>query len=258
MATIDWNPHLYLKFDRERTQPAIDLISRIRLTEPGRIADVGCGPGNSTLALARRWPDSDLIGIDNSPAMIAKAGNDFPFINWQLLDAGVDELPGNCDVVFSNAAIQWIPDHPALLRKFRNMLCSGGVLAVQVPRFFDMPLGRVISALAAREPWAAKMAAVSRLFTIHGASEYYEMLSPLFATVELWETDYVHVMESHHVILEMVRSTGLKPYLDSLDSNTDTAAFEQLVFTEMKDHYPTAINGKVLFPFKRLFFIAAA
>ena len=116
----DWNPELYLKFDKERTQPSIDLVKRINFDKPERILDIGCGPGNSTQILVLRWPDSEIIGIDNSPAMIEKARKDYPKQEWRILDAGTDEITGIFDIVFSNATIQWIPDHIKLLNKFHD------------------------------------------------------------------------------------------------------------------------------------------
>lgn len=119
MTKNDWNPDLHLKFDKERIQPTIDLLSRIEFDSPSKIIDIGCGPGNSTQILAQRWPKSQITGIDNSQAMIDKACHDFPDQEWKLLDDGSDKLQGKFDIVFSNAAIQWIPNHFELLQKFK-------------------------------------------------------------------------------------------------------------------------------------------
>lgn len=255
MPPKDWNPHAYLTFEKERTRPAIDLAARITIENPARIIDIGCGPGNSTMVLARRFPESELIGVDSSPAMIAKAKNDYPFIDWRIADAGNDTLPGNCDVIFSNATIQWIPDHAALLAKFRSMLTENGILAIQIPQFFDMPVGRAIDRIADDRRWAGRLAEVRRLFTMHNRAEYYDLLAPQFGSVDMWETEYVHVMDSPKAILGMIRSTGLKPYLDCLTSDEDVAAFEKEMLAEIIMAYPLQHNGKVLFPFRRLFFV---
>ena len=256
MTKTDWNPDLYLKFDRERIQPSIDLVARIDCKDPANIIDIGCGPGNSTQILSLRWPKSTITGIDNSRAMIEMAMHDYPGREWKLLDAGKDDITGTFDLVFSNATIQWIPDHFALLKKFKSILVDGGILAVQLPLFFDMPLGRSISRISREKRWAQATERVNRLFTIHDHAEYYDLLSALFSSIEIWETDYVHVMESHQSILEMIRSSGLRPYLDRVENDGDRNDFERMVLDDIRKDYPVRKNGRVLFPFKRLFFIA--
>ena len=256
MSAKDWNPELYLKFDKERIQPSIDLVSRIDFDHPRNIIDIGCGPGNSTQILAQRWPTSKITGVDNSLAMIERAKLDFPKQEWQLLDAGKDDIIGEYDVVFSNATIQWIPKHVELFKKIKGILSDKGVVAIQLPLFFDMPLGRSISNISKEKAWNSVTYSVNQLFTIHNYSEYYTILSDLFNSVVIWQTDYIHIMDSQHSILEMIRSTGLKPYLDRLESEIDKINFEKKVLAAIKQDYPVQKNGKVLFPFKRLFFIA--
>ena len=256
MSKKDWNPELYLKFDKERIQPSIDLVSRINALQVSKIIDIGCGPGNSTQILAQRWPDSKITGIDNSKAMIDKAVNDYPDQEWRLLDAGKDIISGKYDLVFSNATIQWIPNHFELLVKFKKILSNGGQLAVQLPLFFDMPIGQSIKRISKNPEWSTVTEKVNDLFTIHRTSDYYDFLSELFGNFELWESNYIHVMDSHHSILEMIRSTGLRPYLDKLDNDENKTDFEEQVLTDIKNDYPLQKDGKVLFPFKRLFFIA--
>ena len=255
MPKSDWSPELYLKFNKERIQPSMDLVSRTDLENPETIIDIGCGPGNSARVLAGRWPKANITGIDNSPAMIAKAKDDYPQGDWLRLDAGKEEIPGKFDLVFSNAAIQWIPDHAALLKKFYEALKEGGALAVQVPLFFEMPLGISISRISKDDRWAAQTSMVDDLFTIHTRFEYYDLLCELFDDIEMWVTDYLHVMDSHLAILEMVRSTGLRPYLDKLESDGDKKEYANMVLEDIKNDYSGQKNGKVLFPFTRLFFI---
>jgi len=251
----DWNPHQYLQFKTARTQPSIDLVARIDLVDPTTIIDFGCGPGNSTQVLAHRWPKARIIGLDNSSAMIAKAKTDYPAQEWILADVATYESDIKFDIVFSNAAIQWVPDHTALLKKFHGLLCEGGLVAVQLPLFWDMPLGKIIDQVSKRPGWQSAIAQVANLFTIHDYSFYYDQLSTLFRKVELWETSYMDIMDSHQSILEMIRSTGMKPYREQLDSNAAREEFEQEVLDEIVNIYPLQWNGKVILPFKRLFFI---
>ncbi|MDC7125884.1 MAG: methyltransferase domain-containing protein [Spirochaetales bacterium] len=255
MAQKDWNPDLYLKFNKERIQPSIDLVSRIEINEPEKMIDIGCGPGNSTQILAGRWPESKLLGIDKSEAMIAKAEADFPKQKWKIFDVEAEEFNDSYNIVYSNAAIQWMGQHEQLLKKLSDIVKPEGALAVQVPLFYSMPLSDSISRVATLPKWQPKTGSVDRLFTILSSSEYYDILSNLFARVEMWQTDYIHIMESHSSILEMMKSTGLKPYLEKLESESDKKEFTETVLGEIKKDYPMQKDGKVLFPFIRLFFV---
>ncbi len=256
MAKKDWNPELYLKFEKERTQPAIDLVSRINMENPERIIDIGCGPGNSTQVLVQRWPNAKVTGIDNSPAMIEKAKRDYPDQDWRMADASKDPIPGKYDIVFSNATIQWIPNHEELFTKFYHLLSNKGLIAIQVPLFRDMPVSKSIRRITEENRWKAASNGISELFTFHDHAFYFDLLARMFQSIEMWETYYLHILESQNSILEMIRSTGLRPYLDRLDSDADKRDFEAEVLAAIEKDYPAQKNGKVIYPFKRLFFIA--
>jgi trans-aconitate 2-methyltransferase len=255
MMMNDWNPDLYMQFRSERTQPSIDLIARINRVEPKSIIDIGCGPGNSTQVLVNRWPKADITGLDSSSAMIQKAKNDYPDQAWIVADALTYEPVMKYDIVFSNAVIQWIPDHEELLKRFHGMLSDSGLVAIQIPLFWDMPLGKIINSTAKDSRWKKKTQGVSDLFMIHDYSFYYDRLSELFDSIDIWETHYFHILDSHFSILKMMRSTGLKPYLDRLDSDSEITMFEKEVLREIEIAYPEQKDGNVLLPFKRLFFI---
>ncbi|MBI9088403.1 MAG: methyltransferase domain-containing protein [Desulfobacterium sp.] len=250
----DWQPDLYMQFKSERTQPSIDLVAKIDQVAPKTIIDMGCGPGNSTRILANRWPESKIIGIDSSAAMIEKAKQEYPNQEWQMANASTYESAMKFDVVFSNAVIQWIPNHEHLFTKFHALLSNDGVVAVQIPQFWDMPLGKIIENIATATRWKDQTGGVSTLFTIHDYSFYYDILSNLFNSIEIWETHYLHVLENHVSVLEMIRSTGLKPYLERLTDDSARREFEEAVLKEIREAYPIQKNGKVLLPFNRLFF----
>jgi trans-aconitate 2-methyltransferase len=256
MNKNDWNPEQYLKFDEERTRPSIDLVARIPIDNPSSIIDIGCGPGNSTQVLARRWPGCKIVGVDNSPAMIERAKKDYPRQEWRILDAGKDEIEGTFEIVFSNATIQWIPNHADLLKKFHGLLTKKGIIAIQIPLFWDMPIGKTIANIATSERWSPLTGRVSDLFSIHDPSYYYDKLSELSGSIDIWVSDYFHVLDSHVSIFEMIRSTGLRPYLERLRTEQEKNEFEGAVLREIARDYPLQKNGRVLFPFKRLFFVA--
>ncbi len=252
----DWNPDLYLLFTSERSRAAFDLIARIRIQAPHAILDVGCGPGNSTQALAARFPNARITGLDSSPAMIARARADFPRHEWILADAGSVALAGQFDIVFSNAAIQWMPDHARLIARLAGLVRPGGALAVQTPMFREMPIREAFARTAAKPRWQAAMKGKSDHFTFHPPEFYYDLLSPQAASIDLWETSYVHVMASLPALVEWMRATGLRPYLERLPEPADKQAFESDLLQELEQDYRPQPDGKVLFPFRRLFFIA--
>lgn len=252
----DWNPALYLRFQQERTQPAIDLLNRIQLANPAKILDVGCGPGNSTQVLTQRWPAADILGIDSSVAMIEKAKTDYPNARWAVLDAlhikAVDEF----DVVFSNAVIHWIPDHAVLLNNLLQALTDQGVLAIQMPLYQEMPVYGLVERLY-RQMFPTSAFAIERVFNFHSAGYYYDLLRQLPGRFSIWESSYIHVMPAYAQIVEMIKSTGLKPYLDEIAGSAPKAAFEEAVLHHLPTIYKTQADGRVLFPFKRLFLLAS-
>jgi trans-aconitate 2-methyltransferase len=255
----DWNPEKYLQFRQERTQPARDLATRIRLSAPASIIDVGCGPGNSTQILAQRWRESAITGLDSSEAMIARARADYPRQTWVCADA--ECLPGGeaYTLVFSNAALQWIKNHEALIPRLWERVGARGALAVQIPRFEAMPAADAIQAVAADAEWAKRLerARAARPFrSRHEPDFYYGVLSRLAAEIELWETQYFHILPSQRAIVDFIRTTALKPYLERLPDEAEREAFEGDVLAECRTRYPVQEDGNVLFPFKRLFFIA--
>ena len=250
----DWNPELYLKFRNERTQPSIDLVSRIDIESPQSIIDIGCGPGNSTQVLAGRWSGSRIAGLDNSPSMIEKAKNDYPSQEWILADVMDIDPSVKYDIVFSNATIQWIPDHKQLIDSMWKMVNENGVIAVQMPLYNEMPVCGAVEQ-AASGIWP-RLDNVMDIFTFHEPGYYYDVLSYLSGKIDMWVTDYLHIMDSHKSIIEMIKSAGLKPYLDRLESESDKLEFESAALRNIMEAYPAQENGRVIFPFKRLFFIA--
>ncbi len=249
---MTWNPDLYLKFGDERTRPAIDLVSRIE-ADPKTILDVGCGLGNCTRILLRRWPGSRIVGIDSSPEMIAKASEDNPDQDWILADASTFETEDRFDLIFSNAVIQWIPDHASLFERLFGLLSENGVIAVQVPRYGEMPLSHAIDAVSKMDPWKDRMKGCSDSFTYNDPGFYYDLLSEKMR-MDMWQTEYYHIIPSHGSILDWIRSTGLRPYLDRIREE-ERPAFEGKVLKRIMNDYPERKDGSILFLFKRLFFV---
>lgn len=253
----DWNPELYLKFQKERTQPVYDLISRIDVIDPHRILDIGCGPGNSTAALKERWPNAEIIGIDFSESMINKAKNDYPNIKFIIGDAGSDlSYLGNFDIVFANASLQWIPDHENLIPRLFNLVCSNGVFAAQIPQFDNMPASHIIKTVAESSKWIDYLCNFNPGYAFYSDDCYYNFLSQKSSGIYMWSTKYYHIMSNHVNILDMITSTGMKPYLDKLPTSLHSE-FSNDILERIKAAYPAEPDDRVLFPFERFFIIAS-
>ena len=252
----DWNSLQYLKFSNERTQPSIDLVNRINRENPLKIIDIGCGPGNSTDVLAQRFPGSYILGIDNSSNMIEAAKMKYPNLHFMLCDATKD-LPGldrDFDIVFSNACIQWVPNHHDLLKNMMGMLKQTGVLAVQTPMNYQEPIHLIIEEVSTSKKWFSKFSH-QRIFYNLTQSEYYDLLSEISSDFCIWQTTYFHKMKTHNDIIEWYRSTGLRPYLDALPQE-DKLEFEKDIYNLLTAAYPKQENGEIIFRFPRFFFMA--
>jgi trans-aconitate 2-methyltransferase len=251
-----WDPQLYLTFNTERTQPAIDLVQRVNVQKAKAVIDLGCGPGNSTAVLRARWPDAQLTGLDSDPAMLAQARTSDATVQWMQADAGSWQPKATYDVVFSNALLQWVPDHAALLPRLIGAVAPGGALAVQIPAHVNSRLHQHILVLANSPKWSAVLGSVPHGIISHDVGFYYDVLRPHAARLDLWETEYVHVMENAEAILTWIRATGLRPFLQALSDDVQRTQFENDLLELVKVSYPQRADGKVLFPFRRLFFVA--
>ena len=252
----DWNPQQYLKFEKERTQPSIDLVSRISLEDPRTIIDIGCGPGNSTQILHKRWPLADIVGIDNSAAMIERARADYPMQQWEVRDAACPAPGRRYDIVFSSATLQWVPDHDVLMPLLFEMVNSNGILAIQVPANIDSPFFRIMLRVGANAKWGKYTAGCEKLLTYHTAEFYYNKLGTLTQDIDIWKTTYFHSMRSHRDLTAWHKSTGMRPFLDKLPDDGARQKFEDDIVAECEASYPVQSDGNILYLFDRLFLIA--
>jgi trans-aconitate 2-methyltransferase len=248
-----WDAAQYLQFANERTQPSIDLAARIAVDNPARIVDLGCGPGNSTSVLRTRWPGARVMGLDGSPEMIDAAKHAQPGEDWLLADIATwsAELP--FDIVFSNATLQWLPDHAALFPRLLAQVARGGALAVQMPAHYHSPVHEAILEAADDKRWRHLMDGPRTALTKESPSFYYNVLRPFCSTLEIWETEYFHVLDGPRAIVEWFRGTGLRPYFEALPSKELRLEFEEVLASAYAQRYPREADGRVLFPFLRLF-----
>ncbi len=248
----DWNSLQYKKFIAQRSQPAKDLAMRFSSMNPKTVVDIGCGPGNSTKILRDVFSQASILGIDNSPNMIAKAKEDYPDLDFAVCNAL--SLDGKFDIIFSNACFQWIPDHQIFLPALMDKLNAGGVLAVQMPYNNEEPLYRIINETVAEPKWKFDTSKLENNITLT-PDEYYEILSDCSAFLDIWETKYYHSMPDCQALLEWVRSTKLRPYLNCLRED-ESKKLEKEILTKAKEEYPVMPDGNIIFKFNRLFFVA--
>jgi trans-aconitate 2-methyltransferase len=214
---LTWQPERYLAFADQRTRAALDLLARVPLADSVRVADLGCGPGNSTALLAERWPGAAIIGVDSSPEMLAEARASGVRATWVEADIGAWTPDRPFDLIFANASLHLLEEHAALLPGLLDRLRAGGVLAVQMPRNFEAPSHVLLRETARTGPWAERLAA--------------------------------------DPVLSWTRGTVLRPVMQALDA-AQYAAFETAYTASLRAAYPRRPDGRTLFPFRRLFIVA--
>jgi trans-aconitate 2-methyltransferase len=249
-----WSAATYLKFGEERTRAAIELLSRVRLDDAKTIADLGCGPGNSTALLRARYPEAELIGVDNAPDMIATAEKSGVTAKWILADVASWAPSAPLDLLYANATFQWLDDHPRLFPRLASQLAPGGVLAVQMPSNFAAPSHVILRAVASEGPWAERLRPILRHDPVVAPEAYYRWLSPHAASLDVWSTEYLQVLKGADPVLSWVRGTALVPILDALLPE-QRADFESEYRARLRAAYPPEPSGETLFPFRRLFVV---
>jgi trans-aconitate 2-methyltransferase len=252
-----WDPGQYLRYAGERARPFFDLIARVGATDPRHVADLGCGPGNLTAVLADRWPTAQVVGVDNSPEMIAAAQAEASArgaLSFTLGDIRDWRPVKELDVLVSNAALQWVPGHFEVIRQWPGMLAPGGWLAFQMPGNFDQPTHAILLDLVTSDRWAPLLPGVQLNRQARSPAEYLGLLAAAGCSVDAWETTYLHVLPGPDPVVEWYRGTGLRPVLAALDpgqAERFLADYRQRVASA----YPAAPYGTVL-PFRRVFVVA--
>lgn len=248
-----WNPEQYLKFTQPRFRPALDLIARIE-GDPELIYDLGCGTGSAARILASRWERAKVVGVDDSAQMLAQAKAEPSRVVWEQASIADWRPERPAGLIFSNAALHWLPEHSALFPRLMGFLAPSGILAVQMPRNFGAPSHTLIAETVRGGPWRAKLEPLLRPTPVGEPASYYPLLSTGAASVDIWETEYLQVLEGANPVKEWTKGTWLKPLLDALEE-PERSAFEDAYGLRIKAAYPALADGKTLFPFKRLFMV---
>jgi trans-aconitate 2-methyltransferase len=252
-----WDPAQYLKFAGPRLRPALDLLQRIDAEAPKVVYDLGAGAGNVTRLIASRWPEAEVVGVDSSAEMLAKAAAENPGIEWQQADLANWRPSRPADVIYSNAALHWLDEHDRLMAELLSGLNPGGVLAVQMPRNFGAPSHTSITDTALDGPWRPVLEKLLRPSPVAEPAVYYDLLAPRAAALDIWETEYLQMLDGANPVNEWTKGTWLSPLLAALDE-PERSRFEAEYGERVAKAYKPRRDGKTLFPFRRMFVIATA
>lgn len=255
--TTTWDPAQYERYKAWRDRPALDLMVQIPAElDPREIWDLGCGTGEHAALLRRRHPGAVVHGLDSSPDMLARARARPDDIDW--VEQGIaDWSPATApDLIFSNAALHWLPDHAALFPRLAESLAPGGVLAVQMPNSFTAAWHVLMRETAADGPWAADLAGVEGTRPLAAPEDYYAWLSPLCDSVDIWTTTYLHALTGEDPVVDWMLGTGLRPYVEALSSDADRSLFLDAYRARLAPVFPRRADGTTLLPFPRVFLVA--
>src|SRR6478735_2538710 len=209
-----WNPEQYERFRDERAQPFFDLLALVEAKPDWRAVDLGCGTGELTRLLHQKLGCRETLGVDSSAAMLGKAA---PLaagtLRFELGDIGAFAPAQPFDLVFSNAAVQWVPDHPRVFERLRAALAPGGQLAVQMPANHDFPTHVIAAEVASREPFRSALGGYRRESPVLSPEAYAELLHGLgFTRQSVRLQVYGHLLGSRGDVIEWVKGTLLTDY----------------------------------------------
>ncbi|MCP5155577.1 MAG: methyltransferase domain-containing protein [Ectothiorhodospiraceae bacterium] len=256
-----WDAGQYLRFAGHRLRPALELLGQVPHEAPGLVYDLGCGTGDISRVMTGRWPAAEVVGLDSSPQMLTRAAAGGGNVRWEQADIAAWTPPRPPDVIYSNATLQWLGGHRALFPRLLGLLAPGGCLAVQMPLSWDQPSHRLMrETLADGAPdggalGTPELAATVGRRWVDDAADYYDLLAPSAAALDIWETEYLQVLEGEDPVLEWVKGTGLRPILEGLEG-TERARFLDLYRERLRATYPRRADGRTLYPFRRLFIVA--
>lgn len=252
---MGWDPTQYLKFAGERLRPAIDLLMRIPADTPASVVDLGCGTDNLTPMLQQRWPRAKITGVDGSREMLAKARADHPGTAFVQADVGTWRPPQPVDVLYSNATPHWLDGHEALIPELLDALTPGGWLAIQMPRNFGARSHVCVAETIEQGPWRVRLEPHLRRRPVAEPQRYWQLLYGKAAALQIWEAEYLQVLQGDNPVAEYVKGSWLKQFLDRLEE-PGRSAFEADYRARVLRDYPPEASGHTLFPFRRVFIVA--
>ncbi len=252
-----WDPQQYDRYRTYRDRPALDLLLRLPGdVEPSVIWDLGCGGGEHAALLKRRHPAAEVHGLDASAEMLEVARARLESVTWIQGDIGAWRPDRPVDLIFSNAALQWLGGHADLFPRLADQLAPGGVLAVQMPQSHAAPWYELLRETLVDSRWRDRLAAVEAVKPLEAPDLYYDWLSATCDEIDIWSATYLHVLTGDDPIIDWMQGTGLRPYLQALTEPSERDAFLQSYRDRVAAAFPPRPTGETLFPFPRLFVVA--
>ncbi len=249
---MSWDPELYHKFQAERFAPFEDLLNLVVAGEGLRVIDLGCGTGELTCMLADRLPGSDVLGIDSSPEMLEQAkAKERPGLRFEL--RAIEDIAGEWDLVFSNAAIQWVGNHNQLIPKLFSAVSPGGQLAVQLPSNHNHESQILIHEIVKEAPFETALRGWSRKSPVLSINVYAELLYKCGGmSINVFEKVFPHVLRDTDAVADWLSGTMLRPYFERLSERL-REQFMDSYRKRLREIYP---SDPVFYPFRRIFFSA--
>jgi trans-aconitate 2-methyltransferase len=258
---VVWNSEQYDRFSSPRLRPALELLNRIEIDEPRLVYDLGCGTGEITVLLTERYRGARVVDLDSSEEMLEEARKRKGAALWEKADISGWKPPMPADLIYSNAALQWLGDHDTLFPRLLAELEIGGVLAVQVPLSWPQPSLRLMrETLESGGQGGAALGSevlrseLARPWVLDSA-DYYRILAPHSSALDVWTTEYLQVLEGTEPVFEWVKGTSLRPILNGLDKG-ELTQFLECYRARLQETYPRQEDGTTLYPFRRLFLVA--
>ena len=258
MTLMQWQPEQYDSFSNERSAPISELLHAIPQHNYKKIYDLGCGTGAAISQLQERWPEAEIIGIDSDAEMLTTAKLNHPEITFKQCDilTWVESTSVTEDtLIFSNAALHWLDNHQTLFPKLLALVENNGCLAVQMPNNWQEPSHVEMIKLAKSEPYKSQLLSLIRENPVHSEAEYIQLLLPITNYLRVWEVTYVHKLSGTDPVLNWLKGSSLKYYLDGLSSELHHDFLKQLAETLAKSYEKDA-DTNTNFPFRRIFIVA--
>lgn len=252
-----WDPQQYARYADERGRPFAELLARVAAGSPSYVVDLGCGPGQLTADLLRRWPQARVVGVDSSADMVEAAAEHAVAGRLEFVsgDARTWRPDRPVDVIVANAVFQWVPGHVDLLPAIAGWLAPGGWLAFQVPDNFTEPSHTLLSDVRLSPRWRERLGAdADRGAAVERPERYLGALVEAGLVPDVWQTTYLHVLAGEDPVLEWVKGTALRPVLTALTGDDERQEFLADYGALLREAYPAQPWGTV-FPFRRTFVV---
>jgi trans-aconitate 2-methyltransferase len=249
---MPWDPARYNLFKQERSAPFEDLVKLVEVRPHLQVVDLGCGTGELTSRLAGLLPESQVLGIDSSPEMLRETA-EHQAENLRFQPGLLEDLQGSWDLIFSNAAMQWVEDHPRLIARLFSKLKPGGQLAVQMPSNHTHLTHMLILELAGQEPFFTALSGWTRQPPVLSIDEYARLLYLCGGTdLLVFEKIYPHILANSDALANWTSGTALVPYLERLGAEM-SELFLARYRAKLKQNFP---DSPVFYPFRRILFSA--